>query len=209
MSRITLGTLLLALLVLVGCSRGPQAIPKLKVDAQAATARAFELHDADGDGLLSPDELATAPGLQYAAERADANGDENLDEAELTAMISAWNEKSIGLLTLRCLVTLNRRPLPDATVRLEPEAFLDGQVETAIGRTDEFGYAFLTVPKENRPIPDAPPGCQLGLYRVVISKLVDDREKIPARYNVETELGQEVAFDDPGVMNGITYRLKK
>lgn len=208
MARMILSTLMLPML-LVGCSRGPQPIPKLKIDANAATSRAFELHDANGDRSLSPDELATAPGLQYAAKRADTNGDANLDEGELTAMISAWNEKSIGLLTLRCLVTLNRRPLADATVRLEPEPFLAGQVETAIGRTDEFGYAFLTVPKEKRPIPDAPPGCQLGLYRVVISRMVDDQEKIPARYNVQTELGQEVAFDDPGVMNGINYRLKK
>ena len=194
---------------LSGCSRGPRAIPALYVDAEQASQRAMELHDGNGDGLLDAQELAAAPGLKYAAQRADTDGDAKLSSAEIAAMIDSWNDKSIGLLTLRCNVRLGKRALQGATVRLEPEPFLAGQVETAIGLTDDVGDTYLTIPKEKRPIPEAPPGVQIGLYRVVISKIENGTEKVPSKYNEETTLGQEVSFDDPGVKNGINYRLKK
>lgn len=193
----------------VGCKRGPEAIPALYVDARGASQRALELYDVNRNGQLDVEELQAAPGLEYAAKRADTDGDNSLSQAELTAMVDAWNEKSIGLLTLRCNVKLNKKPLAEATVRLEPETFLVGEIETAIGLTDEFGDAFLTVPKGKRPIADAPPGVQLGLYRVVISKVNARQETVPAKYNSATTLGQEVSFDDPGVQNGITFDLKK
>jgi len=199
---------ILLLLVALGCSQGPKAIPALYVDAKTASDRALELHDTDSDGKLDSDELTAAPGLAYAAERADKDGDASLSGDEIIEMVEAWNAKSIGLLTLRANIKLKGRPLAGANVRLEPEEFLDGQVEAAIGVTDEFGDAFLTVPKEKRPIADSPPGAQLGLYRVVISRQKNGKETVPTKYNVETTLGQEVSFDDPGVLNGIKYTLK-
>lgn len=191
----------------VGCSNGPTAIPALKVDSKKTCTRALELHDADQDGSLSNDELKTSPGLNYVVARADTDSDGTLSNDELVALFDGWNAKSIGLLTLRCNVTKNRRPVAGATVRLVPEEFLDRQVETAVGLTDEFGDAFLSVPKDKRPIADSPPGVQIGLYRVVISKKKGDKESIASKYNVETVLGQEVSFDDPGVMNGVKYEL--
>ena len=196
-------------LIAASCSRGPRAIPSTRFRPKAVCAEAFELYDANGDEVLSTNELDASPGLKYAAKRNDTSGDGSLDRNEITIMVDGWNQKAIGLLTLRCTVKYKRRPLQGAIVRLEPEPFLQGVIESAHGITDEFGDALLTVPKEKRPIPDAPPGVQLGLYRVVISKMHSGEETIPAKYNQQTELGQEVSFDDPGVLNGIEYELKR
>lgn len=195
-------------LILVICSRGPAPIPVTRFNAKQCAAKALELHDSNADGSLSSDELDASAGLSYAAKRADTNADGELDESELISMVDAWNKKSIGLITLRCNVKHRRRPLKGATIRLEPEPFLAGLIKAAEGVTDEFGDAFLSVPKDKRPIADAPPGAQLGLYRVVVSKLEKGQETIPDRFNIKTVIGQEVAFDDPGVLNGIEFELK-
>jgi hypothetical protein len=97
-------------------------------------------------------------------------------------------------------VQLDGRPLTDAKVLFEPESFLGDQVQAAEGETAAAGTTSVSIPKANRPTPDTPPGLQLGFYRVRISKEVGGKETIPARYNSETTLGQEVAPDDPAIM---------
>lgn len=195
--------------LVLGCSGGPAAIPPLHVDAASAAEQAFQLHDTNQDGLIDEAELAASPGLTYAAKRADQDQDGGLSKDEVVAMIEAWNAQAIGLVTLRCNVKLGRKPLAGAVVRFEPEPFLEGAVEVATGVTDEFGDAFVSIPKEKRPIADSPPGVQLGLYRVVITKEKGGKQMVSAKYNESTTLGQEVAFEDPGVQNGIRYTLKK
>jgi hypothetical protein len=65
------------------------------------------------------------------------------------------------------------------------------------------------VPLEERPSSDTPAGLALGLYRIRVSKMVDGKETIPARYNTETTLGQEVSMDDPAVASQrVRYDLK-
>jgi hypothetical protein len=201
------GIVAVACVFVIACRRGPTPIPSTRINAKKAAAKALELYDQDGDSALSDAEMS--PGLRYAAKRADSNADGSLDATELRSMVDAWNKKSIGLLTLRCNVKYNRRPLAGAEVTLVPDPFLEGQIEAADGITDEYGDTYLSVPKEKRPIADAPPGVQLGLYQVVVSKRKGEKESIPAKFNTETELGQEVSFDDPGVLNGITYDLKR
>jgi hypothetical protein len=49
--------------------------------------------------------------------------------------------------------------------------------------------------------PTLPSGVHFGLYKVRISKLSNGQETLPARYNTETELGQEVSYDDPSMAN--------
>lgn len=193
----------------VGCFGGPEAIPPLQVDASRAAEKAMELHDANGDGTLDEGELATAPGLAYSREKIDSDRDGALSQAEIVAMIENWNEKAVGLLTAKCTVQMGRRPLSGAKIRFEPAPFLEDQIETAIGLTDEVGDALLSIPKEKRPIPDCPPGVQVGLYRVVISKENNGKETVPSKYNSETTLGQEVSFNDPIVQNRVVYKLRK
>jgi hypothetical protein len=99
-------------------------------------------------------------------------------------------------------VTLNGRPLVEATVTLEPEPFLGDEIKAATGLTNAFGTTSPSIPKEERPDPTLPGGAHFGIYKVKISKIVDGKETIPARYNTETTLGLEVSYDEPGIMNG-------
>ena len=194
---------------LTGCFGGPDAIPPLHIDAKLASQTAMELHDTDGDGSLDANELKSAPALEYAAERADSDSNGALSTDEIVAMINAWNENAVGLVTAKCTVQMGRRALPGANIRLEPAPFLAGQIETAIGLTDEVGDALLSIPKDKRPIPDCPPGVQVGLYRVMISKEQNGKELIPPRYNTETTLGQEVSYNDPIVNSRKVFQLRK
>ena len=95
---------------------------------------------------------------------------------------------------------------PAAHQRREPEPFLGEEVQTAVGKTGPDGSAEVSIPKENRSAPDAPPGVNFGLYKVRISK-DDGGERVPAKFNSATTLGQEVAFDDPVVKQGIVLKL--
>ena len=48
----------------------------------------------------------------------------------------------------------------------------------------------------------------LGFYKVKISKRVNGKETIPAKYNEATLLGQEVAPDVPKILNNrVVYAL--
>jgi len=82
-------------------------------------------------------------------------------------------------------------------------------MKPAYGTTNQFGTVSPIIPKDQRPDPKLPGGAQLGLYKVRISKIVNGKETIPPRYNTETILGQEVAYDDAGIKsNSVTYALK-
>jgi hypothetical protein len=123
--------------------------------------------------------------------------------------VNAWKAMQSGMTIVPCRVTLDGQPLVDATVTLEPETFLGDEMKPAVGATNQSGATSPAIPKEQRPDPKLPGGAQLGLYRVRISKIVNGKETIPARYNTETILGQEVSYDDPGMKsNSILYALK-
>ncbi len=91
-----------------------------------------------------------------------------------------------------CRLTLDRAPLVGATVTLIPEKFLGPNLLPATGTSNEQGLAMLTIAKEKLPNPNYS-GVHVGLYRIEISKLAGGAETIPAHYNVNTQLGQEVA----------------
>jgi hypothetical protein len=42
---------------------------------------------------------------------------------------------------------------------------------------------------------------------VKISKQVNGVETVPAKYNTETTLGQEVAGDVPSIIQGVNYKM--
>ena len=195
--------------VLGGCSRGPAAIKPPRIDAAAASAAALAEFDTNADGVIGAEELNSAPGLRAGLAAFDTNGDDQIDGGEIESRIAAWRDSKVGLITIRCDVLLNGAPLEGANVTYEPEKFLGDQVQAATGATDRFGMAYMSIPKEKRPTADAPAGVQFGVYRVRVSKIVDGREVIPARYNTATELGQEISHDDPGVADGIRYELSR
>jgi hypothetical protein len=148
-------------------------------------------YDADGDGKIDAEELKQSPPLAEALETTDADGDGALTEKEIVDRIDAWSESGTNVVNQSTLVTLDGNPLEGATVTYEPEEFLQPPLESSSGVTAENGYAEVAGQDPNYP------GLYLGLYRVRISKMVDGRETIPARYNTETILAKEIAPDAP------------
>lgn len=183
------------------CSYGPAAVKPPAIHASRAGSEAIEQYDTNGDDVVSGAELDKAPALKAALARLDTSGDGGVSADEVTARVEAWQAMRTGLASVRCHVTLDGQPLVGAEVVFEPEAFLGDEIKTASGKTNQFGDAAPTVPPEERPDPTLPGGAHFGLYRVRISKIANGRELIPARYNKETILGQEVSYDDPGMIN--------
>jgi hypothetical protein len=180
----------LSALLTAGCS--PKVPPAPKVDASAAVEQIMAEYDANRDGFLDAQELARVPSLGRCLARWDKNGDGKLSKAEMEEGLAAFLDSGIGLSTVSCKVTLNERPLEGASVVFEPEPFLKGVVKPAKGTTDAKGRARMQV--EGVSIP----GCQLGLYRVRISKTDMGQEVVPARYNAQTQLGTAVLPADRG-----------
>jgi hypothetical protein len=112
------------------------------------------------------------------------------------------------VINVRCEVTRGGKPLTGALVTFEPEEFLGDDIRAASGEVAATGLAMLSIPKESRPRADYPAGVQLGLYKVKIT-LPGDEQRIPARYNTHTTLGQEVSYDDPSILNNrVRFELK-
>lgn len=188
-----LGASLLA--AMAGCSGGPSRVTAPSISASGAASDAMTEYDKDGDGFIAGPELDAAASLKSAMTTLDLDKDGKVSEEEIQKRIEAWQSKSAGLTSVLCSVTLDGRPVDGATVTFEPEAFLGGEVKTAVGET-AGGSASPSIPKAERPVADWPPGIQFGFFKVRVSKQVDGKETIPAKYNSETTLGAQVATDD-------------
>ena len=188
-------------LFFTSCGGGPTPIRPPAIDASDAGYAAMELYDTNGDGKVVGDELDKAPGLKAAMATLDADQDGKVAAEEIAARIHSWQASEIGVAAIYCTVNMDGQPLVGATVTFEPESFLGDGLQAGISTTDDFGGAYPTIPKEERPMADMPPGLRLGFYRVKVSKKVNGKETIPAVYNTKTILGQEVAPDDPAIIN--------
>ena len=186
---------------LASCSRGPAPVRQPSIDATAAGKAAMEQYDTDGDGKVAGEELDAVPGLKSAMATVDTDNDEKVSDGEIVERIRTWQGSQIGVARVLCSVTMDGQPLAEATVTFEPESFLGDEIQAGSGVTDALGIAYPRIPKEKRPVPDMPPGLQLGFYRVRVSKLVNGQETIPAIYNTKTILGQQIAPDDPALMS--------
>lgn len=189
------------LFLYLGCSSGPAAVEVPSFDADGAATQALIKYDTDKDGFIAGQELEKAPGLNAAIKSFDTDGDGKLSGEEIANRILEWDKMSLGMMNLTCTVLMDGQPLTGATVTFVPEEFLGGVTQQASDVTSPIGTASPKVPKENRPSPDSPPGIQAGLYKVRISKMEGGTEAIPARYNTETTLGQQVSKDDPAITN--------
>lgn len=201
-------SLLCLIALLVGCSGGPAPVKLPSFDPVGAGKRAMELYDTDGDGFVAGEELENAPGLNAALKNLDANKDSKVSAEEIAERIRTWQTSRIGLMSFSCDVLLDGKPLESGTVTYDPEEFLGGAIQQAVGEL-ATGSAVPLIPKEKRPTPDTPPGIQAGIYKVRISRIVNGKETIPARYNTETTLGHEVSRDDPAIANKrVIFKLK-
>jgi hypothetical protein len=186
------------LLVVVGCGREPPRLSAPAIDAVAAGKEAIAEYDTNSDGVISGSELDQCPGLKSALEQYDKNG--RVTAADITERIRKWQEGRVFLSRQPIILKMDGKPLEGATVTAEPEKFLGAAIPAAKGVTNSFGAVWPQV-AQNKP------GVFSGLYKLRVSKLVDGKETIPARYNTQTELGFEKAPDSPG-LTGLKLDLK-
>ena len=164
------------------------------VNADEAAAAAITEYDADNDGQLSANELKSLPALKIKDVDSDNNGQLSADE--LAARLRQWTEGRAGILSFHGVVTLDGAPLSDAEVVFEPEPFLGDAAKPASGITKR-GDVILKIDPELLPSDQRTlRGVHPGLYKV---RITHKSINIPARYNTETVLGQEIL---PGTAGG-------
>jgi hypothetical protein len=184
-----------------GCLNRPSRLRPPEIDASEAGTMAVEKYDTNGDGLIGGDELDKAPELKTSLKTIDENGDGSISADEITARIQEWQETGTARMPVNCTVRFNGQPLEGATVTFEPLDYLGGNLPTATGQTNQFGIASLQA-QDDLNLPGVAP----GFYRVRITKQGED---IPAKYNTETILGQEVGYGVPNLMAGnVTINLE-
>ena len=175
-----------------GCG-GLSPVKPPDVDPDEAAAAALADYDADGDAQLSADELKKLPAIKLKGVDSDGNG--QISANELAARLRQWTEGRAGMLSFHCTVTLDGSPLSDAVVLLEPEPFLGDAVKPASGITSN-GDAILKIDPELLPTDQRMlRGVQPGVYKV---RITHKSITIPARYNTETTLGQEILSETSG-----------
>ncbi len=192
----------LASLSLASCSQGPARVNQPYIDADAAGALAMDQYDTNGDGVVAGDELDKVPALKSSLTQLDTDKDGGVSADEIATVIQHWQEMPLGMMAMGFKLTLDWVPVEDATVTFEPEELLGGNVKPAVATTDSFGTGGPVIPKEQRPDPaHTPPGVQMGFYKVKVSKTENNKETIPAKYNLNTVFGQLIMPDETNIMN--------
>jgi hypothetical protein len=199
--RHPLSIVVLLLATCSGCfSSGPPREVGPSFDPAAIGAAAVKEYDTNGDGAISGPELDKVPGILNALEHYDTNGDKRVTADTIAARVRQWQDSLVQLTTISCNVMLDHKPLEGATVTYEPEKFMGSELSPATGKTSATGTAAPQMQDKH--------GIRLGLYKVRISKLgADGKEMLPAQYNTDTTLGDEVA-PNPGEQDHTTFQLK-
>ena len=134
-----------------GCSSAPSAIKPVDVDPSDASAKAMAEYDKDQDGALADQELAAVPGIAKYKSLYDKDGDGKVSQAEIAARLQLWADQGLGFRPLNVVVTVDGRPLADASLEFVPESYLGPNVKRATGVTDDSGMANLAVAVEDMP----------------------------------------------------------
>lgn len=197
----------LGCLTLVGCSSSPTAIVPVEIDAGRAASQAMELYDMDNDGTLNAVELIAIPGIHTHLDKYDLDGDGMVSADEITERIELWEDQAMGIRTLDVEVILGTRPLQSAEVRFVPEAYLGDGPKVASGTTDSKGFAKISVAVDELP-DDLRKARMRGLFGGTYKIEVNHPTlNVPAKYNSETTLGEEVARDTIG--DRLVLKLEK
>jgi hypothetical protein len=155
--------------------------------------------DRNDDELLDAEELLQSPGLNASIKIFDTSGDGKLSAEEISGRFESWLNENTGLITQRCEVRLNGRPLPGATVTFVPEPFLEGVIPKASGVTDAMGMTEISCDPEDLPAAlKSMRAIKPGVYRVEVTH---PQATIPSKYNSETILGRSVSFRNAPTMS--------
>jgi hypothetical protein len=161
------------------------------------------MYDTNKDGKISGDELDKCGALKSAIAQIDKGGEGFITAEKIATRVKEWQDSKLGRMSMTCLIQHNGQPLADADVKFVPEKFLGSNMIVASGKTDKNGLAVISIPTSGERTD--PPGVPPGLYRVEVTKA---GANIPAKYNTDTILGQEVALDAKGIREGIKFNLK-
>ncbi|MDC0935808.1 hypothetical protein OAS39_05945 [Pirellulales bacterium] len=131
----TFGMLVLA----SSCGTGVSPPDRPSIDSAAAAAEAIKLFDVNSDRQLDGNELNKSPGLADGKVRIDANGDGLLSEDEIAQRIESWSNSPRRLVTVPLQFSLKNRLLRGAKVTVEPEPFLKEWLPSVSGETDNTG----------------------------------------------------------------------
>lgn len=196
--KLALASSLIALLA-SGCNRGPEPMKAPSWAPEALTDAAMQQLDKNSDGQLSKEELAAAPGLQYAASQpgVDKNNDGKLSRDEVLGRFVSYVESRVAFRPFQVEVLLGGRPVPDAEVKLVPEDFLGDVIPTATTTTGPDGRGYVVSE-------GSPEFVRIGMYRLEVSA---PNAKLPAK----TNLGVEVSpYTDPKLHGGLArFNLKR
>ena len=129
----------------------------------------------------------------------DKNNDGKLSPDEIAERLAYFQQSGMQL-NVVADIYLDGRPLGGATVTLVPEKFMGPATKPATATTDEEGMGQFRIEGSGDPI--AP-----GYYRVKVSKNVGGRETVPAKFNEQTTLGQEIVPEGAGRGSMLTVRL--
>ena len=202
------------LLGIAGCSDVPKAPPRFKLDPEQAAQEAMRLYDKDGDGKIDAKELEASPPLQELLLNIKAKNAprgtpvtltaaDNLTEADIKDHLEELVKSPSILVSAQFAVQLDGKPLEGGTVTFTPEAFLGGSFKNHTGQTNNFGNVLL-----DADMPQQYPNLMyVGLYRVSVSKMVNGKELIPAKYNKQTTLGRELSSEARDPRANIFIRL--
>lgn len=151
--------LALAFSVMSGCG-GPARVPGTSWPTDELIDGPLREMDANGDELLSVQEISGAPGLLSDFDFIDSDHDDALSREELRARLKAVNETRVGIVAVDVRVSKAGRPLRNTDLVFEPDAWFKGYVAPARGKTDGGGVV--------RPTTDGSdlPGVRPGFYTV-------------------------------------------
>jgi hypothetical protein len=202
--RTALAALVVANLVTSGgCSYQPARVHPPDVDPQEAGHAAIELYDANGDRQLDRAELAECPGILAGMARYDSDGDAQVGAEEIAARINQWHESGIGVMSVNCRVLLDGQPLVGAAIELMPEPFLTPQVQSSRGVTEDHGLAYMMISSDDLPESQQDlDGVHVGIYK---ARITHPEIHLPPKYNTSSTIGAEIAIEDQ--TGGITFRL--
>ena len=182
--------LIVLLVASVGCSQYPEAPELPKFSARKASSEAVRLNDKNEDGKLEESEWTRSPTLSSIADRIDKDEDKILTNEEIANYLRGWQQSPSFIVAAMPTFYLDGEPLAGATITLDAAEFLGSSYPEITATTNADGTA-------NFKLVDASyPGVYSGLYRVRVSKKEEGKETIPARYNVETELGCEFSKEN-------------
>jgi hypothetical protein len=190
-----------------GCSGTATPAPRAQLDPNQAAQAALQLYDTNHDGILDAKELEKSPPLMDLLKNLkekSAGHPDSLTSDDIAGRIQVLKVAAITILPGATTVFLDGKPLEGATVTYEPEPFLGASYRRHEGQTNAFGGTALDSEPERKDLQ----GIYVGLYRIRISKMVNGKETIPARYNAETTLGRELASDVPACRKPYEIRLK-